>query len=227
MRNQSSSPLAGTDPGNPDPDLVPGEPPVPITVWRTPTHPDDSFALLPDSLVRQLADAFTRPGDRLLDLTGFDLFGCVTDTRFVKAGILHQDRVQRVGRRLPDPGSVALVAACWPPPGTGDQQLDTAVTLMRDARRCLRSGGVLTLLAANPPGLAPADYGPVVAAADAAGLGYLQHIAAVRTPVTGDRIAATTAAAGQREDDVVNPVVVHTSVHADVFVFAARGGVDG
>lgn len=54
----------------PDPtgDVVPGDPPVPITVWHIPRPPAGTLASA--ALVRRLIANYTRPGAHVVDLTG-------------------------------------------------------------------------------------------------------------------------------------------------------------
>jgi hypothetical protein len=54
-------------PGEPSIDLVAGDPPVPITVWRTP--PGDDQASIPTRLAQRLIAAYSRPGEAVIDLT--------------------------------------------------------------------------------------------------------------------------------------------------------------
>ena len=49
-------------------DAVPGHPPVPIAVWRTPASGDPTP--IPDRLAYRLLAAYTTPGDTIIDLTG-------------------------------------------------------------------------------------------------------------------------------------------------------------
>jgi hypothetical protein len=49
-------------------DVVPGDPPVPLTVWRTPAGPDPTP--IPTRLAYRLLAAYTDPGDTIIDLTG-------------------------------------------------------------------------------------------------------------------------------------------------------------
>ena len=49
-------------------DAVPGDPAVPITVWRTPASGDPTP--IPDRLAYRLLAAYTTPGDTIIDLTG-------------------------------------------------------------------------------------------------------------------------------------------------------------
>jgi hypothetical protein len=48
-------------------DVVPGNPPVPITVWRTPASGDPTP--IPDRLAYRLLAAYTTTGDTIIDLT--------------------------------------------------------------------------------------------------------------------------------------------------------------
>src|SRR5256885_11766387 len=48
-------------------DLVAGEPPVPITVWRTPCG--DGQASVPFRLAERLVSAYSRPGEVVIDVT--------------------------------------------------------------------------------------------------------------------------------------------------------------
>jgi hypothetical protein len=50
-------------------DLVPGDPPVPITVWRTARTGTDAGRTVPTRLAARLIAAYTRPGEAVVDLT--------------------------------------------------------------------------------------------------------------------------------------------------------------
>jgi hypothetical protein len=54
-------------PGEPHIDQVAGDPPVPITVWRTP--PGDDQSTVPARLAERLVEAYSRPGEAVIDLT--------------------------------------------------------------------------------------------------------------------------------------------------------------
>jgi hypothetical protein len=125
-----------------DADSVPGDPPVPITVWRTPAS--DDGGLLGHPLAARLVAAYTRRGDTLLDATTSEAGG--------------------------DPvlaGDEAALAVCrWPLPRAG---LIDPVIALGGLRRRLRPGGVLAAVVPTPPpGIGPAQLGPAVRAATAA-----------------------------------------------------------
>src|SRR2546430_12669065 len=48
-------------------DVVAGDPPVPITVWRTPSG--DGQAGVPFRLAQRLVSAYSRPGEVVIDVT--------------------------------------------------------------------------------------------------------------------------------------------------------------
>jgi hypothetical protein len=53
--------------GEPSIDWVAGDPPVPITVWRTPAGDDQ--ATIPARLAQRVIAAYSRPGEAVIDLT--------------------------------------------------------------------------------------------------------------------------------------------------------------
>ncbi|MEH0986436.1 hypothetical protein [Micromonospora sp. CPCC 205556] len=66
-------PAHRVDPHEVDPtliDLVAGDPPVPITVWRTASGPADTGRTISARLAYRLAAAYSRPGEAVVDLTG-------------------------------------------------------------------------------------------------------------------------------------------------------------
>ncbi|GAA3292658.1 hypothetical protein Dvina_51690 [Dactylosporangium vinaceum] len=59
----------GDDDGRPLVDLVAGDPPVPISVWRTARAGGDHGASIPARLARRLVAAYSRTGEAVVDLT--------------------------------------------------------------------------------------------------------------------------------------------------------------
>jgi hypothetical protein len=89
----------------------------------------------------------------------------------------------------------------------------------------LRPGGCLILVVAVPAGTAgtPEDFTPVVQAAAAVGLGYLQHIVAVTADTDGDAFIyhvtdeeLLTLGSGRGQQWTA----AHLRVHADLLVFS-------
>ena len=100
--------------------------------------------------------------------------------------------------------------------------------LLRAATTLPRPAGCLVLVvwpsAPAVPVTAPEDFGPLVAAAREAGLGYLQHIVAVRAEVSGDQFVyyATDDELLALARDAQRWKVAHLRVHADLLVFTPR-----
>ncbi|MEO3780493.1 hypothetical protein ABGB16_27500 [Micromonospora sp. B11E3] len=67
-----TDPVRPVDPQSVDPtliDLVAGDPPVPVTVWRTARGPADAGRSIGARLAYRLVAAYTRPGEVVVDLT--------------------------------------------------------------------------------------------------------------------------------------------------------------
>ncbi|MEV5691968.1 hypothetical protein [Micromonospora globbae] len=60
---------SGGTPNIPSIDLVAGDPPVPITVWRTARSGDDQSTSISHRLAYRLVAAYSRPGEAVVDLT--------------------------------------------------------------------------------------------------------------------------------------------------------------
>ena len=223
-------------------DLVAGDPPVPITVWRTPSG--DSQASVPLRLAERLVSAYSRPGEVVIDVTDDHALsdaaaqggrrhhpGWFTDASTLIIGpptlptpptrdehpVSPPVRRRRRGEvdppeitawfgdDLTDPhlpptgtapgaadtvhGATSLLVTCWPLHAAGARHRTRLRWLLRGGVALLRPGGCLVLVVrvqADAHG-SPQDHGPLVDAARAAGLGYLQHIVAVRAAVDGDR----------------------------------------
>jgi hypothetical protein len=284
--------------GHIDPiDLVPGDPPVPITVWRTPAGDDQST--IPTRLAQRLIAAYSAPGEVVVDLTdGHALSGPAvaggrhhhrgwfTDASAVTIAAAtppsgtealtpsvpaaarggHQSGeadppglAAWYGDDLTDPhlpphhgapaaggegrvqGATSLVVACWPLHPQGGTNQTRLRWLLHAACRLLRPGGcmVLAVQGSTHAVAGPQDFGPLLHAARQAGLGYLQHIVAVRADVDGDQFtyyatdAELAALASRRPGPALAggdvPAAVHLRVHADLLVLSRThgGGVRG
>lgn len=69
----------------PSMDLVAGDPPVPITVWRTARSGDDQSTTISNRLAYRLIAAYSRPGEAVVDLTDEH----VLDTACLRGGRRH------------------------------------------------------------------------------------------------------------------------------------------
>ncbi|MFE0530416.1 hypothetical protein ACFW0V_22750 [Micromonospora parva] len=264
-------------------DLIAGDPPVPITVWRTARTDADPHAILPTRLAYRLVAAYSRPGEAVADLTTGHVLAPIcaqggrqhhrawfTDsssliigpaTAVTPAATTETNPLTAPGEpeagdaqdpprlvdwfgddltdpdlpgadaavvRPPDDGpldaAISLVAASWPLHEAGTTARVRLAWLLAACARLLRPGGCLILVVAVPAGTQPTpeDFGPLMAAATAAGLGYLQHIVAVEADTDGDQFVYY----GTDEELLTlahaNPEqwsVAHLRVHADLMVF--------
>jgi hypothetical protein len=260
-------------------DLVAGDPPVPITVWRTPSG--DGQASVPFRLAERLVSAYSRPGEVVIDVTGDHALsdaaahggrrhhpGWFTDASTLIIGpptppAAHtrdehpvSPPVRRRRRGEVDPpeitawfgddltdahlppaggtvhaaadtvyGATSLLVTCWPLHAAGARHRTRLRSLLRGGVALLRTGGCLVLIVRAPAEApaSPQDFGPLVDAARDAGLGYLQHIVAVRADVDGDQFTyyATDAELQALASSGQLPVA-HVPVHANLLVFTPR-----
>ncbi|MFG2064059.1 hypothetical protein ACGFIK_21865 [Micromonospora sp. NPDC048871] len=264
-------------------DLIAGDPPVPITVWRTARTDADRPTSLPTRLAYRLVAAYSRPGEAVVDLTTdhtltaicaqggrrhhrawftdsssliigpatAGLPAATTATRPLtvpvepRAGVAHDppELVDWFGDDLTDPDlcgadtavvrppddgpldeATSLVVASWPLHEADITARVRLAWLLTACARLLRPGGCLVLVAGVPTGTQPTpeDFGPLVAAASEAGLGYLQHIVAVEADTDGDQFVyhvTDEELLCLAHADAEQWQVAHLRVHADLLVF--------
>jgi hypothetical protein len=236
----SPGPDTGHDPSADDPlalseliasgdiDVVPGDPPVPIAVWRV-ADVDARFghhradALTP-RLAALLVGTHTRPGDTIVSI-GHDpaLAGAAGAGARVYRSVAHPDDLAGLDHAA---GTVALIVLPWPPPDQpGGMSRDALVALFGACRRLMSPGGcTIVALAGLPPGQTFVLHSTaLIPAAHQAGLGWLQHIVAITAPIVGQRITWRAAPA----DPAMLRAAAHLKVHLDLFVFVDRGGRHG
>jgi hypothetical protein len=162
-----------TEPVRPAPEpigeVVPGQPPVPITVWQLPAPPPASTLSLP--LAQRLVANYTHRHDLVLDLTAGPQLARAAMSAHRRTRRQHPDDLDAPeGGREP----AALAVAPWPadePP----QWLSTC------ANRLAPGGCLVLVLATGEVTIHPR----LVTAARTAGLTYLQHIIAAHQLRTG------------------------------------------
>lgn len=206
-------------------DVVPGDRPVPITVWRVADdgpnghkHADG----LTGRTAQLLIGLYTRVGDTVVSIGDDPAIagaagagGCTylpVDAPHRLADLNHITR------------TVRLLILPWPPdPSTPDMDRVAIVKLFTACRTLLSADGY-TIVAVPP---ATAEHArhiwQLVPAARRAGLGWVEQIVAITTPISGDRLAVPalpTDRAGLRLADDLN-------VHIDLYVFVIRGGRRG
>jgi hypothetical protein len=210
-------------------DVVPGDPPVPITVWRV-ADPDerDGADGFTGRTAQLLVGLYTDPGDTIVSLHDDPaLHGAAgagarrylpVDT---PADLADLDHVA---------GTVHLVVLPWPPTGHphaegGEPDSGELIDLFTACRLLLAPDGY-TVVAITPATSGP-DYAQyvrlLVPAARRAGLGWLEHIIAITAPIVGDHIGVPAAPA--------DPATIRTprdlQIHIDLYVFVIRVGRHG
>jgi hypothetical protein len=215
-------------------DVVPGDPPVPITVWRV-ADPDDVHRHDPDGLTGRTAQLlvalYTRPGDTIVSLGDDPAIAGAAGAG--GCGYLPVDTAHRLAGLDHLSGTVRLVILRWPPaidaanrsagpvPASGPGvDLDAMVDLFTACRVLLAADGY-TIVAVPSATVERVEYvWQLVPAARMAGLGWVEQIVAVTASIDGDHLAvpaaATDRAALRRASDV--------AVHIALYVFVIRGG---
>jgi hypothetical protein len=143
-------------------DVVPGEPPVPITVWPVPAPQQGDT--MSNGLGVRLVHNLTHPADLIIDLTeGPQLARAIIAAR--RRSHLQSPRMMGWGRE-----PATLIVTGWPP-----DPHSTPEEFFTHCRATLRPGGCAAVLLPHGDPTTPAD---VVMAAKSARLAYLQHIVA-------------------------------------------------
>ncbi|MFG3690561.1 hypothetical protein [Micromonospora sp. NPDC047740] len=150
-------------------DVVPGDPPVPITVWPIPApQPGETMST---ALGMRLVYNLTHPSDLIIDLTdGPQLAGAILAA--------HRHSHLQAARSMSWGSDAAmLIVTGWPLA----RDVGVPVEFFARGRARLLPGGCLVVLLVHGDPILPVD---VVIAAKQAGLSYLQHIVAADQPPT-------------------------------------------
>jgi hypothetical protein len=145
-------------------DVVPGDLPVPITVWPVPLP--RAGETMSSRLGYRLVQNLTYPGDLVVDLT--------IGVQLARAVIASRRRSQLPRGQLSGSEPAALIVAGWP-----SMRLHLAELAERSFHR-LRPGGCLAVVHRHGD---PTIQPQIIAAGRAARLSYLQHIVASTEPV--------------------------------------------
>ncbi len=168
MPMTDSTPHSAPDPVG---DVIPGDPPVPITVWPVP--PAQHGETMSNAMGVRLVHNLTHPSDLIIDLTA----GPQLARAIIAAG--RRSNLQDARPFGWGWQQATLIVTGWP----ADQPATPAEFFSR-CRSSLVPGGCVAVLLPHGTDVAlPVD---VIIAARKAGLAYLQHIvAADRTPRRG------------------------------------------
>lgn len=204
-----------------DLNVVSGDPPVPIAVWRVADaivgHP--AADRLTPRMAALLVGSYTRPGDTVVSV-GDDpaLAGAAGAGGRTYLHVSDPDHLRDVDWVA---GTVALVVLAWPPPGwPGAVARDVLTAMFRTCRRLMRDDGcTIVAVAAIPVGETYEQHAePLIPAARHAGLGWLQHIVAITAPSPEQHV---TWRAGAAETVEPRPDA-RVTVRLDLLVFAVQ-----
>ncbi|WP_433727457.1 hypothetical protein ACQP2Y_12450 [Actinoplanes sp. CA-051413] len=212
-----------------DMDVVDGNPPVPITIWRVagldhPSHRNPAGWLTPRT-AGLLVGSYTRPGDTIVSVGGDPALEGAAGAGG-RAYIFLDNPADLAGLDHV-PGTVQQIMLRWPPPDSPGQLLTqsgaNAATIRRLPTAADPDGCIVVTLAAIPGESETAYHGHserVVPAAQQGGLGWLQHIIAITAPIMGERITWRTTPA----DAATVRAATHISIHLDLLVFVPKHG---
>jgi len=202
-------------------DVVAGDPLVPITVIRI--ADTDSHHLrdrqLPPSLLALLLGLYTRPGDTVLD------FAPTTDPILAGvcgAGARRYQRAPETRHSIDTPdgaGQAGLIVLRWPSDFTTLDET-AATDLLRRCAHALSSDGklIIAILGEDSSDIYIHRAGDLIPIAHHAGLGYFQHLVAVRAPIAGEHITRRTTPA----DTATLRAATHIQLHHSLLVLTVR-----
>lgn len=211
-----------------DIDVVPGDPPVPIAVWRVAgvdaAHGHVNADALTPRIAALLVGSYTRPGDTIVSV-GDDpaLAGAAGAGGRTYLSVSDPDALSGLDHVA---GTVALIVLPWPPPDqAGRMSPDDLTQIFRVCRHLMRRDGcTIVALAGLPPDETYVEHSvALIPAAHRAGLGWLQHIIAITAPIAGQRITWRATPA----DPATLRAATHVAVHIDLLVFTVRRGRHG
>jgi hypothetical protein len=199
-------------------DRVAGAEPVPMAVWLClpPTGPPE-VGVCPPLLAQRLLAVFTAPGAVVLAAGAGSPVVAQVAGRLDRRAVL--DHAWATSTCPPLATERAALTVLTPPAVTTDPAHYARWS------HALVPAGIIAVVA-------PAGHGPdaslpgrIVAAATAAGLGYLQHVIAVTARLNGDRLLpapSTEQLARTRAARAVG-LGVHLPAHTDVLIFTRLG----
>jgi hypothetical protein len=208
-------------------DVIPGDPPVPISVWRVAgtgrTGPHDLLAGLDPQAAALLVGLYTQPGDTLVDLTADPAVAGAAGAgarTYVRA-----DHPSDLARTKHVGGTARLLLLRWPAPAAsdnlGEEESDAELAdLLGRSRLLLAADGYVIVALAPRPRNQHVDHARrLILAARRAGLGYLQHIVVLTAPIPGDPSPRQATPAGP----ATLRAATHLQVQANLLAFVLHG----
>lgn len=196
---------------------------IPITLWRVAAI-DHSGGQTWDGLSPRVAGLLvgltTRPGDTIIDFDNDPTLAGVAGAhgvRHVPISRTHQLR------HLPA-GTASLITLRYPRPTKASGPASLGELFAACARLQTTRGS--TVVALVPPADGP-DYAThaaqVIPAAEAAGLGYVEHVIAVTAPIPGERPTNLATPASRPVLRAARTALGHGRYHLDLLAFVLNG----
>lgn len=197
-------------PTTPTPPSARPDGPVPMAVWPTApvlTEPVDLSTTIPALLAQRLIAVYTHPGDTILAAG----VGAPTLTTVAR----------ELGRQPASPGPTHTAPARARLVILTLGALSTSPGVLADWASHLLPAGLLAAVIPNTTGAGALLCGRVVAAAEHAGLAYLQHVVAITARLVDDQLDPhpATHEVEQTRQARAARLPAHLPVHADVLVF--------
>ncbi len=195
---------------------------IPVTLWRVAAidHVDGkTWDGLSPRVAGLLVGLTTRPGQTIIDLDNDPTLAGVAGAH----GVRHHPITRPAQlRRLPA-GTASLISLRYPRPVTrpgGLGELFAACARLQTTR-----GSTVVVLV--PPADGP-DYAThaahVIPAAEAAGLGYVEHVIAVTAPIGGERFTNLATPASRPVLRAARTGLGYGRYHLDLLIFVMAGG---
>jgi hypothetical protein len=207
-------------------DVVTGDPLVPITVIRI-ADADSQYLRhrrMPPSLLALLLGLYTRPGDTVLD------FATAADP--VLAGVCGAGARRYLAaadtRRVPTApatgGQAGLIILRWPD-DVADLDETPTTTLLHHCAHALTDNGklIVAVLGDLSSDIYIHNAADLIPIAHRAGLGYFQHLVAVRAPIAGEHITRRATPA----DAATLRAATHIQLHHSILIFTGRSRKGG
>jgi hypothetical protein len=222
-------------------DVVPGDPPVPITIWRV-ADDGDPYGHHADGLTGRTAQLlvglYTRAGDTIVSLGDDPAVAGAAGAGGCR--YLPVDATHRLADLHHVAGAVRLILLRWPPatdpnthavdvagdarPNTDNETMNEAMVDVFTACRVLLAADGYTVVAVPPATVDNvAHLWQLVPAARSAGLGWVEQIVAITAPIAGDHLDVPAALADRATLRLANNLLVHI----DLYVFVIRGSRRG
>ena len=198
---------------------------IPVKLWRVAaidyTHGQTWDDGLSPRVAGLLVGLTTRPGDTVVDFDNDPTLAGVAGAHGVRH--LPITRAAQL-RRLPT-GIASLITLRCPRPVAATMPGELAEVFAACAR--LQAARGSTLVAIAPPAAGP-DYAAhatdVIPAAEAAGLGYVEHVIAVTAPIPGERFANLATPADRAILRAARAALGYGRFQLDLLIFVLAGG---